>query len=67
MANVPHSQIGPIAVHFPERVETNEQLQAENPDWDVALIAEKTGISLPVSRPNARRARVERRTDGRAD
>lgn len=45
-ANVPHSQIGPISVHFPERVETNEQLQAENPDWDVALIAEKTGIYL---------------------
>jgi len=45
-ANVPHSQIGPIAVHFPERVETNAQLQAENPDWDVPLIAEKTGISL---------------------
>ena len=43
---MPHSQIGPIAVHFPERVETNDQLQAENPDWDVALIAEKTGISL---------------------
>lgn len=43
---MPHSQIGPIAVHFPERVETNEQLQADNPDWDIALIAEKTGISL---------------------
>jgi len=43
---VPYSQIGPIAVHFPERVETNEQLQLENPDWDVPLIAEKTGISL---------------------
>jgi 3-oxoacyl-[acyl-carrier-protein] synthase-3 len=43
---VPHSQIGPIAVHFPERVETNEQLQSDHPDWDVALIAEKTGIGL---------------------
>ena len=43
---MPHSQIGPIAIHFPERVETNDQLQAENPDWDVALIAEKTGITL---------------------
>ncbi len=43
---MPYSQIGPIAFHFPERVETNEQLQLENPDWDVALIAEKTGISL---------------------
>jgi 3-oxoacyl-[acyl-carrier-protein] synthase-3 len=44
--NVPNAQIGPIAIHFPERVETNEQLQASNPDWDVALIAEKTGIGL---------------------
>ena len=50
---MPHSQIGPIAVHFPERVETNEQLQAENPDWDVKLIAEKTGISLRyIAAPN---------------
>jgi len=50
---VPHSQIGPIAVHFPERVETNEQLQADNPDWDVALIAEKTGIGLRhIAAPN---------------
>ena len=50
---VPHSQIGPIAVHFPERVETNEQLQASNPDWDVALIAEKTGIALRhIAAPN---------------
>jgi 3-oxoacyl-[acyl-carrier-protein] synthase III len=45
-AKVPHSQIGPIAVHFPERVETNEQLQTDNPDWNVSLIAEKTGIAL---------------------
>ncbi len=41
---MPHAQIGPIAVHFPERAETNEQLQAMNPDWDMNLIAEKTGI-----------------------
>ena len=41
---VPFAQIGPISVHFPERVETNEQLQAEFPDWDLGLIAEKTGI-----------------------
>ncbi|MEQ1828147.1 MAG: ketoacyl-ACP synthase III [Pirellula sp.] len=43
---MPHAQLGPIAVHFPERIETNEQLQADNPDWDVPLIAEKTGIAL---------------------
>jgi len=41
---VPHASIGPIAVHFPERVETNDQLQAANPRWDLELIASKTGI-----------------------
>ncbi|MEZ6135515.1 MAG: ketoacyl-ACP synthase III [Pirellulaceae bacterium] len=41
---MPFAQIGPISVHFPEKVETNEQLQAEFPDWDLPLIAEKTGI-----------------------
>ena len=41
---MPHSQIGPIAVYFPDRSETNDELQAQNPDWDLALIAEKTGI-----------------------
>ena len=38
------ARIGPIAVHLPERVETNEQLQQLFPNWDMALIAEKTGI-----------------------
>jgi 3-oxoacyl-[acyl-carrier-protein] synthase III len=41
---VPHSQIGPIAVHFPERVDTNDELQALNPDWGLELLASKTGI-----------------------
>jgi 3-oxoacyl-[acyl-carrier-protein] synthase III len=41
---VPFAEIGPIATHFPERVESNEQLQNEFPDWDIPLIAEKTGI-----------------------
>ena len=41
---MPFAEIGPISVHFPERVETNEQLQAEFPDWDLELIAQKTGI-----------------------
>lgn len=36
--------VGPIAVHLPEKVETNAQLQAEFPDWDLDLIASKTGI-----------------------
>lgn len=39
-----HAAIGPIAVHLPERIETNEYLEAENPSWDMKLIASKTGI-----------------------
>ena len=42
--NVPYAQLGPIAVHFPSRVETNEMLQQQFPRWDLKLIAEKTGI-----------------------
>jgi 3-oxoacyl-[acyl-carrier-protein] synthase-3 len=41
---VKYAAVGPIAVHLPERVETNEDLQKEFPDWDVSLIASKTGI-----------------------
>ena len=41
---MPFAEIGPIAVHFPERCETNDQLQAEFPEWDIPEIAEKTGI-----------------------
>ncbi|WP_164101336.1 ketoacyl-ACP synthase III [Candidatus Laterigemmans baculatus] len=41
---MPHAKIGPIAVHLPSRVETNDQLQAEYPNWDLELIASKTGI-----------------------
>lgn len=39
-----YAAIGPIAVHLPERVETIEQLRAEQPKWDLDLIVEKTGI-----------------------
>ncbi len=39
-----YAQLGPIAVHLPERVETNEMLQQQFPSWDLPLIAEKTGI-----------------------
>ncbi len=39
-----YASIGPIAVHLPEKVETNEDLQAENPQWDLSAIASKTGI-----------------------
>jgi 3-oxoacyl-[acyl-carrier-protein] synthase-3 len=33
-----------IAFHLPNKIVTNEQLQAENPDWDMARVAAKTGI-----------------------
>lgn len=44
-AIVKYAAVGPIAVHLPERVETNAQLKAEFPNWDVDLIYEKTGIA----------------------
>lgn len=40
-----YAAIGPIAVHLPDRVETNEQLKAAFPDWDMDQIFEKTGIA----------------------
>ncbi|MEX1041901.1 MAG: ketoacyl-ACP synthase III [Pirellulaceae bacterium] len=36
--------LGPISIYLPERVETNQQLQEENPSWDMNLIQAKTGI-----------------------
>ena len=39
-----YAAIGPIAVHLPERVETNEDLRAQFPKWDMDLIYSKTGI-----------------------
>lgn len=39
-----YAAVGPVAIHLPERVETNDQLQAEFPSWDMKLIFEKTGI-----------------------
>ena len=39
-----YAAVGPIAVHLPERVETNADLKAEFPEWDMDLIYEKTGI-----------------------
>jgi 3-oxoacyl-[acyl-carrier-protein] synthase-3 len=41
---MPHSAIGPIAVHLPERVEDIDQLAAEFPRWDIKTIYAKTGI-----------------------
>ncbi len=39
-----YAAIGPISIHLPEKVETNAQLQADHPRWNMELIAEKTGI-----------------------
>ncbi len=39
-----YAAVGPIALHFPELIETNADLQANNPRWDMDLIASKTGI-----------------------
>ena len=41
---LPYAQLGPVAVHLPSRVETNAELQAQFPRWDMDLIASKTGI-----------------------
>ena len=41
---VKFAAIGPIAVHFPERVETNDDLKALFPNWDLEAIQSKTGI-----------------------
>jgi 3-oxoacyl-[acyl-carrier-protein] synthase-3 len=50
---VPFAEIGPISIHFPERCETNQQLQAQFPEWDIPLIEEKTGIqSRYIAAPN---------------
>jgi 3-oxoacyl-[acyl-carrier-protein] synthase-3 len=42
---VKYAAVGPIAVHLPQRVETNADLKAAFPSWDVDLIYEKTGIA----------------------
>jgi 3-oxoacyl-[acyl-carrier-protein] synthase III len=41
---VSYAAVGPIAIHLPERVETNAQLKAMFPHWDMDLIYQKTGI-----------------------
>ncbi len=45
LSDVQYASIGPIAVHFPSRVETNEQLASEFPEWNLDLIYTKTGIA----------------------
>ena len=39
-----YAAVGPIAIHLPEKVESNEYLQAEFPNWNIDLIYAKTGI-----------------------
>jgi 3-oxoacyl-[acyl-carrier-protein] synthase-3 len=41
---VTYAELGPIAVQLPARVETNEMLKEQFPDWNLDQIAEKTGI-----------------------
>lgn len=41
---MPFAEIGPIAIHLPARCETNAELHAEHPEWNLVEIAEKTGI-----------------------
>ena len=43
--SVNYAEVGPISVYLPETIETNEQLQAEYPNWDLDLIFSKTGIA----------------------
>jgi 3-oxoacyl-[acyl-carrier-protein] synthase-3 len=43
--NVPHAVLGPISVHFPAQVETNQHLAERFPEWNVPLIYSKTGIA----------------------
>jgi 3-oxoacyl-[acyl-carrier-protein] synthase-3 len=44
VSGVKYAAIGPIAIHLPERVETNDDLSALFPKWDLDLIYSKTGI-----------------------
>ena len=48
-----HAAIGPISVHFPARVETNDELQKEFPNWNMELIGSKTGVlARHIAEPN---------------
>ena len=41
-----YAALGPIAIHLPEKAETNDDLAAEHPKWDMRRIYEKTGIAV---------------------
>jgi 3-oxoacyl-[acyl-carrier-protein] synthase-3 len=45
LETVKYAAVGPIAIHLPELKETNAQLQAAFPTWDMDLIYSKTGIA----------------------
>ncbi len=40
-----YARLGEIAVHLPQRIETNDSLQEQFPRWDLKIIEEKTGIA----------------------
>ena len=42
---MPYASIGPIAVYLPPRVETNEALAQQFPNWNMEQIYSKTGIA----------------------
>lgn len=41
-----NAYITSISFYVPDKVVTNQDLQSENPDWDVAQIENKTGIKM---------------------
>lgn len=48
-----YAAIGPISIHLPERVETNEELRQQFPQWDLDTIFQKTGIAARhIAAPN---------------
>lgn len=48
-----YAAIGPIAIHLPERVETNDDLAKLFPRWDLEAIYSKTGIrARHIAAPN---------------
>jgi 3-oxoacyl-[acyl-carrier-protein] synthase-3 len=45
-----YASLGPIAIHLPAKVETNQLLAAEFPQWNMEAIFAKTGIrSRPIA------------------
>lgn len=39
-----HASVGPISVHLPEKIETNDELAGLFPNWNMDEIARKTGV-----------------------